>query len=176
LADPGRTYEGGRGTRVEVTESNAQRLRLRRTYPAGTGRADPHVHLDFAQRWTVVEGHGRVAIGGDESEIGPGETIGVDRGTEHRDPFNPGGEPLVVDWLIEPQNEFIEAFIDAYVWLLGRDRLNDKDEFPMLQLMTILHATRAQSFAVGPPRIVQRAFIPLAAALGRLRGYRPRYG
>ena len=175
LLTAGRTYASGRGTRFEVKESTPERLRFRRTYPAGTGKADPHVHLDFIQQWTVVEGYGRVAIDGDESEIGPGEEVRVEAGIGHRDPYNPAGDPLVIDWLLEPHNDFIVAFGDAYVWMLERDRLNEQDEFPALQLMTILRATRARSFAVGPPRAVQKAFIPVAAALGRVRGYRARY-
>ena len=164
------------GTRLEVTESTPERLRFRRTYPAGTGKADAHVHLDFVQQWTVAEGHGRVVVDGDEMEIGPGDEIRAERSEPHQDPWNPGGEPLVLDWLLEPHNDFIEAYSDAYVWLLDRDRLNDQDEFPMLQLMTILRETRAQSFVVGPPRGLQKLFSPVAAAGGRLRGYKPRYG
>lgn len=113
---------------------------------------------------------------GDESGLGPGETVRVEPGTEHRDPYNPGGGHLVIDWLLEPHDEFIQTFADAYTWMLEHDRLNDQDEFPALQLMTILRATRAQSFAAGPPRALQKVFIPVAAAVGRLRGYRARYG
>jgi hypothetical protein len=51
-------------------------------------------------------------------------------------------------------------------------KLNDQDELPFLQLLLIANETDSQSYGAGPPRAVQNAIAPFAAAIGRLRGYR----
>jgi hypothetical protein len=61
------------------------------------------------------------------------------------------------------------------VWLFERGQLDEQDRFPQLQLFVILRATNARSYAAGPPLALQRAMLPLLAALGRLKGYKPRY-
>ena len=176
MLTPGDVHVNDRtGTRFEVAEASRQRLRFRRTYGPRTGEADAHYHLDFVQEWTVVDGRCRVQIDGEDRDLAPGESLAVELGTPHKDAYNPHHEPLVVDWRIEPCNEFIEAYGDAYAHLLVRGELNEQDEFPMLQLFTILAATKGQSFASGPPRALQKVLIPVAALVGRLRGYRPRY-
>jgi hypothetical protein len=71
--------------------------------------------------------------------------------------------------------EFIGGFMNAYAHLLARDELDDQDEFPDLQLFVILNATKAESYAAKLPVRLQRATLPLLAAIGRMRGYRPRY-
>jgi hypothetical protein len=103
----------------------------------------------------------------------PGDRLEIAAGTRHQDPYNEAAEPLVVRWTIEPVTEFIRGFLDAYAHLLARDELNDQDEFPMLQLFVILRATRAQSYAANLPIGLQRVSLPLLAAIGQLRGYRP---
>jgi hypothetical protein len=52
-------------------------------------------------------------------------------------------------------------------------KLNDQDELPFLQLLLIANETDSQSYGAGPPPAVQNAIAPFAAAIGRLRGYRP---
>ena len=66
-------------------------------------------------------------------------------------------------------------FMEVYAHLLARDELNEQDEFPTLQLIVILRATNAQSYVANLPVGVQKATLPLLAAIGRIRGYRPRY-
>lgn len=62
------------------------------------------------------------------------------------------------------------------MWLFERGRLDERENLPQLQLFVILHATKAQGFAAGPPVALQTAALPLLATVGRIRGYRPRYG
>ncbi len=163
------------GTRVEFRELSPARLIFERRYPPATGKTDPHLHLDFTQSWEVVSGTATLAVDRESRTFGPGESVHVDAETKHQDPYNDSGEGLTVLWRIEPVNEFVEGFMNAYAHLLAHDRLNDQDEFPTLQLLVILRATRAKSYVASLPIGVQRATIPLLGALGRMRGYRPSY-
>jgi hypothetical protein len=176
VVSTGRAYVNERsGTRIEFSEASPERYLWQRTYPPGTGEADAHYHRDFVQDWTVVEGRARVQVDGDDRDLGPGDSLAIELEQTHKDIHNPFDEPLVVDWRLEPCNDFVECFAAAYVWLLERDRLNDQDEFQMLQLFTILAETKGQSYASGIPVALQRPLIPVMAAIGRLRGYKPRY-
>jgi hypothetical protein len=176
MAQTGDVYENPRtGTRLEVLELSSHRLRFERRYPPGTGRADPHLHLDFTQGWEVASGTATIAVDGDVRRLQPGDSVDIATGTRHQDPYNEGTEPLVVRWRIEPVTEFIHGFLNAYVHLLVRDELNEQDEFPMLQLFVILRATKAQSYAANLPIALQRLTLPLLAAAGRMRGFKPSY-
>jgi len=163
------------GTRVEIRELSPQRLVFERRYPPTTGKADAHLHLDFTQVWEVVSGTATVAVDGETRRLGPGQSAEIQTGTKHQDPYNETGAELAVRWQIEPVTEFIEGFMNAYAYLLARDELNDQDEFPTLQLFVILSATKAQSYAANLPVGLQKATLPLLGAIGRLRGYQPRY-
>ena len=177
MSAPGEVYSNPRsGTRVRIEELSAERLVFERRYPPGTGKADPHLHLDFTQRWDVLTGTATIAVDGERRPLGPGEGAEIERGTKHQDPYNEGDAELQVRWRIEPVTEFIEGFVNAYAHLLRRDRLNEQDEFPMLQLFVILRATHARSYAANLPIGLQKATLPLLAAIGRIRGYRASYG
>ena len=70
----------------------------------------------------------------------------------------------------------IEAYAEAYVHHLTESgRLDDQDEMPLLQIFVTSRATNGHSWAGSPPIAVQKASLPLLAAIGRLRGYRPSY-
>jgi mannose-6-phosphate isomerase-like protein (cupin superfamily) len=45
-------------------------------------RFDRHFH-DCAEYWAVIEGRARVAVGGDEFDVGPGDLVCTPAGTEH---------------------------------------------------------------------------------------------
>jgi mannose-6-phosphate isomerase-like protein (cupin superfamily) len=176
VASQGDVYTNARtGTRVEIEEVSDQGLAFERRYPPGTGKADAHLHLDLVQSWTVVSGTATATLDGTSRRLGAGEELRIDKRIKHQDPYNESHEELRVRWQIEPVTEFIHCFMDAYSYLLTRDRLNDQDEFPDLQLFVILHATSAQSYAANLPIGLQRAALPLLALIGRLRGYRPSY-
>ncbi len=46
---------------------------------------------------------------------------------------------------------------------------------PLLQIFVTSKATNGRSWAGSPPVAVQKASLPLLAAVGRLRGYKPNY-
>lgn len=176
MVKQGEAYANPRtGTRVEVEELRPEQLVFVRRYPSASGEADPHVHLDFSQSWEVLSGTATLAVDGATQTLTAGERVEVGTGQKHQDPYNETEGELAVRWRVEPVTEFVEGYLNAYAHLLARDGLNDQDEFPMLQLFVILNATRARSYAGNVPVPLQRATLPLLAALGRIRGYRPQY-
>jgi mannose-6-phosphate isomerase-like protein (cupin superfamily) len=173
----GSRYENPRtGGTLEVLEMTPELLRFERLYKPRTGRADPHLHLDFTHSWEVIAGRGRFELDGEERDLGPGESAEIELKRPHRDLFNPFEEEALARFEIRPCNRFVETFFETLVWLFERGRLDEQENFPQLQLFVILHATKAQSFAAGPPLALQRALLPAMAAAGRLRGYKPHYG
>jgi mannose-6-phosphate isomerase-like protein (cupin superfamily) len=140
-----------------------------------TGKADAHVHLDFDERYEILEGTATIVIDGRTVTAGPGETVEVPRGTRHRNPFNETGEDLRLRHTVSPRSEFTDCFISALGHHMVNDTVDGQGEFPALQLFVILHASRAQSYLAGPPIGLQKPVIALGAAIGRRRGYRPRY-
>jgi hypothetical protein len=57
---------------------------------------------------------------------------------------------------------------------LAGGKLNDQDELPFLQLLLIANEADSKSYGAGPPRALQRAIAPLAAAIARMRSAEPR--
>jgi mannose-6-phosphate isomerase-like protein (cupin superfamily) len=175
-AETGRTYENPRsGGRLTVLthweDGDGARLEFERELPRRTGKAPPHVHLDFTQTFAIRSGRARAAVGRDRRNLGAGDELRLPPGTRHVDPWNDGDEPLVYRAAVEPVPEFIRAYADVYLEQFLAGRLNDQDELHPLQIAVLAQATDAQSYDVRLPRALQRPLLPLFAALGRLRGY-----
>jgi mannose-6-phosphate isomerase-like protein (cupin superfamily) len=178
-AETGRTYENPRsGARLTVLthweDGDGERLEFERELPPRTGKAPPHVHLDFTQTFAIRSGRARAAVGKAERSLTAGDELRLPPGARHVDPWNDGAEPLVYRVTVGPVPEFIRAYAEVYLEQLLAGRLNRQDELHPLQIAVLAQATDAQSFDVRLPRALQQRLLPLFAALGRLRGYRPR--
>src|ERR671939_2188048 len=108
------------GGALEVLEMTPELLRFERLYKPRTGRADPHLHLDFTHSWEVIAGRGRFEVDGEERDLGPGESGEVQLERPHRDLFNPFEEEALARFEIRPCNEFVETFFETLVWLFER--------------------------------------------------------
>jgi mannose-6-phosphate isomerase-like protein (cupin superfamily) len=177
MVESGRVYTNARsgGTLSVLThwnDTNGQLLEFERSLPPGTGKLSPHVHLDFRQTFTIVQGRTRAALGREKMVLGPGETLDVPPGAGHLDPWNPGPEHAVVRNRISPVPMVIRAYVETMIAQAVAGRLNRQDEFSFLQLAVLLRETNGQSFDSRFPVGVQRASIPILAALGRQLGYR----
>jgi quercetin dioxygenase-like cupin family protein len=176
MLPPGSSYENPRnGARLQILEMTPESLRFERLYKPRTGRADPHLHLDFTHSWEVLEGRCRYQLKGDAHDLGPGEAATINTGTPHRDLHNPFEQDARARFHITPCTTFVETFFETLVWLFERGKLDEQESFSQLQLFVILHATHAQSYAAGAPIWLQKAALPLLAAIGRRRGYQARY-
>jgi hypothetical protein len=99
----------------------------------------------------------------------------ADPGTPHRDPYLPGAGELRVKGTFDPDTDFIEGYAEAWAHHMRQDTVNDQDEMPLTQILVIARATAGQSYTSRLPRGLQKATLPLIAAIGRLRGYKPSY-
>ena len=166
-----RTYRHPRnGAEVIVRRNDADGYVFEAALPPQVGRARAHVHLDFEQDFHIDEGVAQLSVDGKEREVVAGETVHVPRETRHVDPWNAGPGRLVFRNAITPNPPFIRAYGETIIARLVDGRLGDAGELAPLHLAVVLHATGGQSFAAGPIAI-QRALLPLLAAIGRRRGY-----
>jgi mannose-6-phosphate isomerase-like protein (cupin superfamily) len=140
-----------------------------------TGKADAHVHLDYAERFEILDGTATVEVDGREVTAGPGETVEVPPGTRHRNPYNATDSDLHLRHIASPGGPFADAFVSSLGHHMEQDTVNEQGEFSDLQLFVVLRATRAQSYRAGIPVALQKPVIALGAALGRLRGYKAGY-
>jgi mannose-6-phosphate isomerase-like protein (cupin superfamily) len=176
MIETGSSYEnprsGGKATVLESWRDNGNaRFRFERVLPPGTGKGDAHVHLDYDQGFEVLSGTGRLTVAGDERLLAAGESTRILRGTRHQDVWNEGPEELTWRMTIEPVPRFIEVYAETWLDAFSRGALNEQDEMPVLQVMRIIRETNAQTFAARPPIPIQKAALPLAAAIARMRGY-----
>jgi mannose-6-phosphate isomerase-like protein (cupin superfamily) len=173
----GKRYTSPRtGTWLEVVERSDGNMKFERSFAPGTGRTDPHLHQDLTQTWEALSGEGMIEVDGEERQFSAGDRVAVSPGTAHRDPWTPSTAKLHVRGIFEPVNDFIEAYAEAYVHHLSESgRLNDQDEQPLLQIFVTSRATNGRSWAASPAIGIQKAGLPLMAAIGRLRGYKPSY-
>jgi mannose-6-phosphate isomerase-like protein (cupin superfamily) len=163
------------GSWIEIAERSDPVMKLERSYAAGTGRSDPHLHHDLTQTWEALSGEGMIEVEGVEREFRTGDRVELTPGTRHRDPWNPSRSELHVRGTFDPDNDFIESYTAAYAHLLTEVGLNDQEELPLLQILVIAKATDGRSYGASPPVAIQKASLPLLAAFGRLRGYKPSY-
>jgi hypothetical protein len=176
----GQTYVNSRsGGEIRVLEhwddTNGRRFRFERMLPPGTGKGEPHLHEDFTQVWEGVQGEAMIMVGGEERPLMAGQRVVLAPGTKHRDPWNISTADAIVRAQFEPVPEFIRAYTEAYVNRMQAGELNEQDEFSLMQILVIAHAYDGKSYGISPPVVVQRAFGPLGALIGRLRGYRSSY-
>src|SRR3954454_6009437 len=144
-------------------------LEVMRLYKPHTGKAGGHVHLDFDQWFQVLDGEMTVTLDGEERRVGTGETVHMEVGAPHVDPWNATDADLRVRARFSPVPEFVEGYTEVLGKRMRDGKLNRQGEFPQLQLFVILHAYGADSWGVGPPIALQRALMPVLAAVGRLR-------
>jgi len=62
------------------------------TVPAG-GETEEHYHRESEEIYFFTQGRGRLRLGGEESEVAPGDTVVIPPGTRHK-LWNTGDEPL----------------------------------------------------------------------------------
>ena len=176
MLEVGKRYTSPKtGTWVEIAERTGPDMKFERSFASGTGRQDPHLHEDFTQTWEALSGDGMVEIDGTERQFSAGDRVIIEPGTRHRDPWNPGAAKLHARGIFEPDNDFIEAYAEVYAHLLTEGGLNDQEELPFLQVVVLIKATNGRSWGASPSVGLQKAGLPLLAAIGRLRGYKPSY-
>jgi mannose-6-phosphate isomerase-like protein (cupin superfamily) len=172
----GKRYENpATGTAIQIVERTPESMSFERIYAPETGRADPHYHLDFTQTWEAVQGEGEIEVDGEPRVFSAPERVVLEPGTPHRDPYQPGRGEFVVRGTFTPCLEFVEGYAEAWAHHLAEGTVNDQDEMPLMQILAIARATNGESYRAGIPRGIQKATLPLIAAVARLRGFKTSY-
>jgi len=139
-----------------------------RRLAGGTGRSGAHVHVDCDSSFQLRSGRARYAVDGEERVLEVGERVMIPAGTPHVDPYTEPGQEAELYLTMEPGRDFAYRFARTFGRALAAGAVNDQHELPWLHLMVVLRATRAETYAVGPPRLIQKHIaIPLAAWIGR---------
>jgi len=150
LTDTGTTIDnpksGGRITVLESWRDNGgARVSFDRRYPAATGKAAPHYHLDFEQTFEVIAGHGKLEIEGAERSLGPGDKVEIPLETAHHDLFNDGPAERTGRVTLEPVPRFVEMYATTWFDAYSRGETNDQDEMSLLQILVIAQAWTAKA-------------------------------
>ena len=148
---------------------------IERVMKPHTGKADPHFHLDYVERFEIIDGTATIELDGQAISAGPGETVEVPLGTPHRNPYNQTDADLQLRHTVAPGGPFADAFVSSLGHHMERETVNDQGEFSTLQLFVLLRGTRAESYRAGIPVWLQKPVIALGALLGRVRGHRAGY-
>jgi mannose-6-phosphate isomerase-like protein (cupin superfamily) len=148
---------------------------LERVMKPHTGKADPHVHLDYVESFEIIAGTATIEVDGRTVTAGPGERVELSPGTGHRNPYNASDSDLRLRHRASPSGTFVESFVSALGHHMENDTVNEQGEFSDLQLFVVLHGTRAKSYRVGIPVALQKPVVALGAFVGRRRGLRPTY-
>jgi quercetin dioxygenase-like cupin family protein len=136
--------------------------------------AAAHVHPFQSERFEVLEGALGLRAGDDEFVAGPGDTATVEPGTPHRF-WNAGEGDARFLCEIRPALGF-ESLIETMFTLAATGQTNSRGMPNPLRLAVIARAHFDTVRLPSPPAFVQKAGLALAAPLGRVLGYEPRYG
>jgi hypothetical protein len=175
VLEVGQRYSSDRGTWIQIADRSDGRMSFERSYAPRTGKADPHYHLDFTQTWEALSGGGEIEVEGEVRALRAGDRVVLEPGTPHRDPYLPGDGEFRVRGSFDPDSDFIEQFAEAWAHHMREGTVSDQDEIPLLQILVIAKATGARSYTTRAPKLIQEITLPLAAAIGRLRGFKPSY-
>ena len=175
MLEVGQRYSSERGTWIQITDRSGGRMSFERHSASRTGKADPHYHLDFTQTWEALSGAGAIEVDGQVRELRAGDRMVVEPGTPHRDPYLPGEGEFHVRGSFDPDKDFIELYAEDWAHHMRAGTVTDQDEMPLMQVLVIARATGARSYATRVPKTLQEVSLPLAAAFGRLRGFKPSY-
>ena len=141
--------------------------------PVGWRPPGIHRHPHQDERLTVVSGTLRVTIGEDQRELGPGESALLPKGVWH-DFEVIGGGPAETIVRAEPALG-LEMILATLVGLAKDGKVNKQGLPKPLQGAVIGQFYWEVAQFKKPPPAVQKAVLPLLAALGKRRGYRPYY-
>src|SRR3954466_6322048 len=91
-----------------------------------TGKADAHVHLDYVERFEILDGTATIEVDGRAISAGPGETVEVALGTGHRNPYNQADAALPLRHSASPGGRFVEAFVSSLGHHMERGSVNEQ--------------------------------------------------
>ena len=156
-----------------AAETNGEALVIETVVEPNGAVAAAHVHPYQAERFEVVSGRLGMRAGRRKIELGPGESITIERGTAHKF-WNAGDEPVRFVCEIRPALQF-ERLLETMYALAADGKTNRKGMPNPLRLAVIAKAHFDDVRLPFPPATLQRLGLAVGAPIGRLLGYRPTY-
>jgi quercetin dioxygenase-like cupin family protein len=142
--------------------------------PASVG-PPPHIHPNYDETFTVLEGCFDFLLNGKTVRIAEGETMVVKKGTAHT--FKPAANNRVCSFLLEANppgklNEVIRT-----IWGLALDGKTNSKGQPsnFFQGIAIGHELADDTLFVSPPPFIQRALFKLLGKTATKKGYKGIY-
>lgn len=168
---------------VAPSDAGGRSFTLEWTIAARRGRdgVPAHVHPLASETFTVHSGQARYALAGEERDLGAGEQVVLPAGVPHIHPWSVSNEPLSYRQVAEspvPAERDLDAALEGLRTLFAlanEGKTNAKGVPSLLQLAVIGRAMMPGTYLAKPPIAVQRAVLPVVAALGRALGFRPSY-
>lgn len=142
-------------------------------FPLGTRPPGVHRHPHQDESITVVSGRIRARIGSEEREYGPGESVVLPKGVWH-DYWVVGDGPAEVLGRAAPALG-LELLLATLAGLAAEGKVDRKGRPRPLQGAVLGQFFWEVAHFKTPPPAVQRALLPVLAALGKRRGLRPYY-
>jgi len=150
-------------------DSAGELLRLDAFFAPGSGAWAMHVHPHQEERFEILDGSLRFRVGRETKVVRAGDVIVVPAGTPHR-PSNIGGMEAHFVAEFRPALNIETFFENAFALLSAR---GPRTSLPMiLELAELLSHYRREVQATPAP---MRMLTTLAAPLGKLAGYQPRF-
>jgi mannose-6-phosphate isomerase-like protein (cupin superfamily) len=155
---------------VTIRRSSAEVLEVEGSYGPGGSPPPTHFHPAQDEHFEVLEGTLRAKVGGEERELGPGETLEIPRGTPHQ-MWNPGEHGARVVWQTRPalRTEGWFRSIDA----LHREGRVGRNGMPGPLAFGAFLSEYDDVFRLAGPGVLVNPAVAVLGALGRLRGYKP---
>ena len=134
-------------------------LRVRRRFSLGTGRSRPHVHLDFAEKFEVLEGEALAELDGDRLRLTAEpsrSTLYVPPGVPHVNPYNDGRDDLSLRQSFLPGTWGARSYVNTLAKVLGDGR-DHQGELPWPVVLAVADVTRDRTYLTPASKRARRA-------------------
>ncbi|MBK5655245.1 MULTISPECIES: cupin domain-containing protein [Bradyrhizobium] len=165
-----RTFKLNPHESVTVRELGPDHLTVDVVYSPGGQLPPAHFHPAQDEHFKIIAGRLHIVIDGRKTELGPGATWDVPRGTPHR-MWNAGSEPVHAIWVTTPPMRTLEWFM-ALDGLQRAGRVG-RDGMPGLLAFGVYLTAYRDVFRLAGPQWLLGPVLRSLAVIGRLRGYQP---
>ena len=156
---------------VTIGTSSPEMLEVEGNWAPGGKPPPPHFHPAQDEHFQILAGTLTARVGGEERELGPGDTLDIRRGTKHQ-MWNRGTEPARAVWQTKPAGR-TEAWFRSIDSLYREGRVDgDGMPGPLAFGVYLTEFRDVFRLAVGPD-LLTRPLLAMLGMIGRARGYRP---
>jgi mannose-6-phosphate isomerase-like protein (cupin superfamily) len=150
-------------------------LVVERVLLRGMYKAPPHVHLDFAETYTVLEGVADAKLGDDALRLSKQEgrnRLWIGKGRVHVNPWNADIDQLHIEQSFAPATDGVRAYIATLADMLAQGTDHNGD-LPWSLVLAIADVTRERTYLSRASFSLQRRLLlPLGNVAAGTRGYK----